>query len=194
MHHGLILCVLACTACEDILAPSRDHSADDLPGGIGAPPTTEIDDEAPIARPAHGGYDTDAANAHAARINPHRGEHGIDALVRSACLDAIARRWARRMASGACGDNDPICHRPDRGPSSLEAQVSRCWPWLGIGENVAMGRTEPRLFRAFLDSPGHHANIDRDWNVVAGSGKYGVGVFRRSDGYLFVTQVFATRR
>lgn len=193
-----VLLLAACVSPED-LAGEVDHSADDVPDDRGPRPTeAELraeDDAAGELAPPHsvaGHFAWDATDAHAARINPHRESHGAAAIRRSACLDGVARRWAQRMASGACGD-DLICHRPDAGPSSLVAQVGRCWPWTRIAENVAVGAAEASLFVAFLESPAHHDNIDEDWHA-GGWGKYGIGVFRRGDGRLYVTQVFATRR
>ena len=139
-----------------------------------------------------GAYDYGAANTHAGRVNPHRRNHGRNAIDRASCLDGVARRWARRMASGACGSQE-ICHRPDSGPSSLAAQVSNCWSWARAGENVGVGGSEASLWSAFLGSPDHHANIDHGWNT-GGDGKFGVGVYRRGDGRVFITHVFATRR
>lgn len=190
------------TGCTEALDPytSDDRGEDDVPERSGERLSPEeiaaeeaASGEAPLGTPAAGAYAWDAADAHAGRVNPHRQAHAsATPLKRSACLDAVARRWSRRMASGACGPEE-LCHRPDTGPSSLTYQVSRCWSWWKIGENVAYGGGEERMWNAFLDSPGHHHNIDDDWNKNGG-GKFGVGVFRRSDGRVFVTQVFATRR
>lgn len=199
MRCSLALALLtACLPSED-LAGDVDHSDDDVPDTQGERPSDAellAEDtaagELPPPRSAAGHFAWDATDAHAGRINPHRESHGADAIRRSACLDGIARRWARRMASGTCGD-DLICHRPGAGPSSLVAQAGRCWPWSSLGENVAVGPDEAGLFEAFLASPSHHANIDKDWHD-GGWGKYGVGVFRRGDGRLYITQVFATRR
>lgn len=198
---ALLLCVAA-TACiepPDAFEGEVDHSADDLPDNRGhrlGPADLASEESAArelaMQEPAMGAYAWDATDAHAARINPHRTEHRQEAITRSACLDAVARRWSRRMASGICGD-DVICHRPDGGPSGIVTQVGRCWPWAAIGENVAVGGSEASLFEALLASPGHHANIDADWHA-GGWGKYGVGIFRRADGRIYITQVFATRR
>ncbi len=186
--------------CADIVnPPAEDLFSDDVPDGHGERLTADqiaaeeaASGEIPIAHPAAGHYAWDAADAHAARFNPHRLDHGRDALHRDACLDGIARRWARRMASGVCG-SDPICHRGEGGPSGLVTQVDRCWSWSGIGENVGYGPSEATLFQGFLDSPPHHANIDHDWNA-GGAGKFGIGVFLRDDGRVFITHVFGTRR
>jgi len=171
---------------------------DDLPDGMGERWTAEqiAADEAaarelPIARTVAGDYAWEATDVHAARINPHREGHGETPVVRSACLDAIARRWSLRMASGNCGD-DVICHRPDAGPSSLSTQVERCWRWWELGENVAVADSEASTWTGLLGSPPHHENIDGAWNA-GGSGRFGIGVFARSDGRVFVTQLFAQR-
>ncbi|MEJ7601310.1 MAG: CAP domain-containing protein [Kofleriaceae bacterium] len=201
MRHLAPLLLLA--GCLDRGGPDPDadpivDDTDDLPDAMGLRLTAAelAADEArsgepPLATPAEGAYAWEAMDRHAARFDPHREAHGETGLVRSACLDAIARRWSLRMASGVCGD-DPICHRGDGGASGLQLQVSRCWSWSAIGENVALNSSEAGAWIAFLDSPPHHANIDGPWND-GGSGRFGVGVFQRADGAVFVTQVFARR-
>ena len=198
MHHCLALLLLA--GCLDRVdpAPFPGDPADDLPDDA----ALRLSDdelaaeearagEVPLVAPAAGAYHWDWMDAHGARFDPHREAHGETPIVRSACLDAIARRWSLRMASGVCGD-DPICHRGDGGPSGLQVQVSRCWSWTAIGENVALNQSEVGAWMAFLASPPHHANIDGAWND-GGAGRFGVGIFRRADGAVFVTQVFARR-
>jgi hypothetical protein len=186
--------------CGLLELPSEDLFSDDVPDDQ----TERLTDaevaaeeaasgESPIPVPAEGAYDWDASDSHAARINLHRTSHGADTINRSSCLDAIARRWARRMASGICG-NEIICHRSENGPSGIVTQVERCWDWARIGENVGTSPLESEMFQFFLDSPPHHANIDKLWNND-GAGKFGIGVFRRTgDDRLFLVHVFAARR
>ena len=195
----LAIVVLLAGCMEPFDVAEEDLHSDDVPDdrGLRLSAAELADEEAAagelrIADRVEGAYAWDEADAHAARVNRHRTEHGTDEVRRSACLDGVARRWALRMASGICGDDDPICHRASDGPSGLRTQLDRCWQWSAIGENVGVTDSEPRMFQGFLDSPGHHANIDAAWNG-GGAGKFGIGAFRRADGRLYITQVFATR-
>jgi hypothetical protein len=55
--------------------------------------------------------------------------------------------------------------------------------WDKMGENVGRGQSPSSLHQAFMDSPGHKANILGDYNYV------GVGTGSK-DGYLYVTVIF----
>ena len=56
--------------------------------------------------------------------------------------------------------------------------------WARLGENVGMGPNPSLLHQAFMNSPGHRANILGDYDRV------GVGTARSGDGTLFVTVLF----
>lgn len=132
-----------------------------------------------------GSYAGHDADSQAARINPHRHNHvGRRALDRRACLDKIARHHAYKMADGQCPGGDAICHF-----SGLGNAITNACPfnWTAAGENVGIGSTELGLWKAFLASSEHHANIDSaSYNMM------GVGAFRRSsDNALFIVQIFA---
>jgi hypothetical protein len=55
--------------------------------------------------------------------------------------------------------------------------------WDKMGENVGKGQSPSSLHQAFMNSPGHKANILGDYNYV------GVGTGSK-DGYLYVTVIF----
>lgn len=56
--------------------------------------------------------------------------------------------------------------------------------WYALGENVGYGYGVEGLHNAFMNSPGHRANILGDYNYV------GIGVSNESDGTMWVTVVF----
>lgn len=123
------------------------------------------------------GVDVGAEAEEMSRINAHRGAIGAPGLAASACLGGAAREWAQAMAGAGS-----ISH------SDLAALVGRhCDPgWEILGENVGVGPNDAAIFDAFLNSPGHRANIeDRRFGSV------GTGAVRTADGRLFVTQLFA---
>jgi len=114
---------------------------------------------------------TSAEQVFTAKINQARAARGLPRLATRAQLVAVARDWARTMAT-----RSRLYHNP-----RLTTEVSN-WRW--VGENVGYGPDALTLHAAFMNSPGHRANIlDRDYTEV------GVGVVS-VDGRVWVAQVF----
>lgn len=107
-----------------------------------------------------------------AQINALRAGESLPGLRVDAGLQAKARSWAQTMA-----DKGTIWH------SVLSDGVTARWKRLG--ENVGLGCAIDSLYRAFVASPHHYANLvypDFRW--------IGVGVVRGPTGTLFVAEVF----
>jgi uncharacterized protein YkwD len=105
------------------------------------------------------------------RINKARSAAGVHRLTTRAHLVSVARSWAARMA-----DQNRLYHNP-----RLTSDVTN---WRYVGENVGYGPTAVSVHVAFMNSPGHRANIlDRDFTEV------GVGAVVR-DGRVWVAEVF----
>ncbi|MGE3328997.1 MAG: CAP domain-containing protein, partial [Acidimicrobiia bacterium] len=95
------------------------------------------------------------------RLNSERTSRGLVALTRDPGLDAVADDWSGRMASV-----NVLSHRPD-----LSTRIAAVEPrWTRGGENVGYGGDVLGLHNAFMNSPGHYANVVGDWNRI------GVGV------------------
>lgn len=110
-------------------------------------------------------------------VNAHRAEHGLPPLPQHAALQMVARRQASRMVAAGY-----IYHNPDLAREAEEA-VPR---WVRVGENVGVGGSVPDVQNAFLNSPGHHANIHHNgYNLI------GLGAVPHSGGALYFTQNFA---
>jgi hypothetical protein len=108
-------------------------------------------------------------------LNAERSAVGRPKLVVKSDLVTNARNHSEDMAA-----DGTIYHN-----SKLGDQISGDW-W-ALGENVGMGPSCSSIHNAFMDSPGHKANIlDKDYNQI------GVGVVV-SDGTIYVTEVFAGR-
>ncbi len=123
-----------------------------------------------VPRPAHAGA-SDVYNL----LNQTRTAQGLPRLARNASLDAVAQRWTQRMLS--TGD---FRHNPNVG-SEIPGG------WQSWGENIAMGyRTDGDLHQAWMNSPGHRANILGGFNSV------GIGWVKDGYGGIWATQVFAT--
>ncbi|WP_370614744.1 CAP domain-containing protein [Mumia sp. Pv 4-285] len=110
--------------------------------------------------------------------NRARRAHDMKALRRNACLDLYAQRSADRIARSG-----RLTHQ------NLRPVLRRCGGWK-VGENIAYGYQWPRwVVRAWMNSPGHRANIlERRYRRI------GVGVRADSNGTVWVSQVFAYRR
>lgn len=115
------------------------------------------------------------------RINAERRAAGLGELQVDAELQRVARAWTDVMAR-----EDRLYHNP-----SLSSQVRRDWRLLG--ENVGWTQRSDattselvdRVHRAFMDSPGHRANVLRaEYNWV------GVGVRVAASGKLWTTVNF----
>lgn len=105
------------------------------------------------------------------KINKARASAGLSRLTTRGHLVAVARDWAARMAS-----QSKLYHNP-----RLTSDVSN-WRW--VGENVGYGPDALTVHVAFMNSPGHRANIlDRDYTEV------GVGAVVRG-GRVWVAEVF----
>lgn len=97
--------------------------------------------------------------------NRARAAHNKPPLRVELQLTRIARDWSSTMASRGA-----ISHRP-----SLGDAVSGNWS--RIGENVGVGPSMARLQDAFMDSPGHRANVLGDYDRI------GVGVYEHNGRY-----------
>ena len=97
------------------------------------------------------------------RINAERRRWGIPDLQVTNGLRTVARDWAAHLR----GINR-LEHRPNLG-HVVSTQVTSSWS--GVGENVGYGLSVGSLHNAFMNSPGHRANIlNRSYRYI------GVGV------------------
>jgi uncharacterized protein YkwD len=114
------------------------------------------------------------------KINAERRARGLNSLAVDVELRRVARGWTDRMAR-----EDRLYHNPN-----MRNEVQRNWQRLGenVGFTVAPGISHhdlvDRLHRAFMNSPGHAANVRGDWTAV------GVGVRVTSSNKMWVTVNF----
>jgi uncharacterized protein YkwD len=81
--------------------------------------------------------------------NEFRAENGLAPLLNSPTLNAAADDWSRQMAEG-----DFFAHST---PSQVE---DHGYEWQHWGENIAGGQLTPEaVVQAWIDSPGHRANL-----------------------------------
>jgi hypothetical protein len=117
-------------------------------------------------------------------VNAHRSALGLSQLRLSPTLTASAVWKARHMARfGYVAHDDPA---PPVSRSADQRMVDCGYPWSWTGENIAAGfRTPEGVMAAWLQSPGHRANLEApEWNVI------GLGVAQSGPGALFWAQDF----
>jgi uncharacterized protein YkwD len=116
---------------------------------------------------------TSSERALASLMNRARTSHGRAAFGLSSTLSNYARRHSATMAS-----KNRLYHNP------YLATWLRNISWRILGENVGYGGSVRQVYVAFMNSPGHRANIlDRRFRSV------GVGVVVRN-GRTWVTVIF----
>jgi uncharacterized protein YkwD len=115
-----------------------------------------------------------------ALINKARTSRGIGALTVTSGTTDLARDWAMNQAS-----KNLLYHNPNL-VSGIESHGSA--DWHAAAENVGRGWDPDSLFQAYMNSPGHRANIlDPSLHYL------GIGWVERPDGSGYNTQVFVDR-
>ena len=110
------------------------------------------------------------------KINRARSAVGKVGLKLDPELSKVARVHAKAMAR-----QGQIFHQSS---SQLGSRVTR---WSSLGENVGMGSTVTSLHSAFMNSPGHKANV-----LLTSFRNVGVGTVEKN-GRLWVVVVFESR-
>jgi uncharacterized protein YkwD len=110
-----------------------------------------------------------------ALVNAERSAAGLPALTSQACPDEFAEPWSPHMAA-----EGGLSHQ------SLSPVLSRCGAH-AAAENVGMNSSSSpaSMVAAFMNSPGHRANI-----LGASYTGIGIGAYRDSRGVWWVTQDF----
>ena len=117
--------------------------------------------------------DSSSESGFLAKINASRSAAGLGPLSVDGGLRSHARNHTQDMI-----DSGGIYHS-----TSAELQAAGGSGWSKLGENVGRGGTVASLHDAFMNSPGHKANI------LGGYNKVGIGT-GTSGGLLYVTVVF----
>ena len=113
-------------------------------------------------------------------INKARTDRGLAALTVAPGMTDLARSWSLHQAT-----KDLLYHNPGLGTGATAYGATY---WTTVGENVGRGWTADPLFQAYMNSPGHRANIlDPDYRYL------GMGWVERPDGSGYNTQVFVDR-
>jgi uncharacterized protein YkwD len=106
-------------------------------------------------------------------VNHYRARHDVPLLRMDRDVVRIAQRHSVRMASSST-----LFHSSDMW-TKLRTQNASCW-----GENIGMGPSVWRVFKAWVHSSEHRANmLNRRYR------RTGIGV-ARAHGYLWITMIF----
>lgn len=115
-----------------------------------------------------------------ALLNADRRANGLKALGWNQQLADLAREYAQDMIN-----RDFFSHDNPEGQSPFDRMRLRGIKFGSAAENLAFNRSVEAAERAFMDSPGHRANIlDSDFTQV------GIGVCRDMNGTVYVVQEF----
>lgn len=112
-------------------------------------------------------------------INKTRAARGLPALTVASGTTDLARAWSLNQAT-----KNTLYHNPN-----LTSDIGRYGSadWRLVAENVGRGWGADSLFNAYMNSPGHRANI------LNGTVRYiGMGWVERPDGSGYNTQVFVS--
>jgi uncharacterized YkwD family protein/spore coat assembly protein SafA len=114
-------------------------------------------------------------------VNVERAKYGLPKLTQNWELCRVARYKSQDMINKHYfAHNSPTYGSPFRMMESFGFKFS------AAGENIAMGqRTPAEVMRAWMNSPGHRANIlSKNYSQI------GVGVAKSSNGTMYWTQMF----
>ncbi len=102
-------------------------------------------------------------------MNAHRRSLGLSALIWDSRAAAVAKAHSRDMLH-----RNYFSHTTPEGRTTWDRLAARGVTYSRAGENIAWGQTTGRaVLEAWLDSPGHRENIERDSYTHHGVGKVG---------------------
>ena len=125
-----------------------------------------------VAHAAPGAEEQDFWN----QTNAARAQNGLGPLQWDEDAANVARGWSAQMAATQALSHNPVL------ADDISNFVTN--DWTRIGENVGYGPSVGTLQNAFMNSPGHRANVLGNYNRV------GIGVVRDVRGTIWVTLDF----
>ncbi len=115
-------------------------------------------------------------------VNIERQKAGLSALKMDSAISNVARTKSKDMAT-----NNYFAHQSPTYGSAGDMLTKFGIKWSAWGENIASGqRTPEAVVTAWMNSPGHRANI-----MSSNFSRIGVGYVTNSNGTPYWTQVFA---
>lgn len=115
-----------------------------------------------------------------ALLNADRAKYGLSALKVNSQLTDLARRYAQDMINRGY-----FSHYNPEGQSPFDRMRAAGISYRTAGENLAINRSVAGAEQAFMNSPGHRANI-----LNSSYTEVGIGVRHAPDGSVYVVQEF----
>lgn len=114
-------------------------------------------------------------------LNQDRASNGLAALTLDSRLSELAR-----LKSCDMNEHHYFSHTSPTYGTAAQMLTRFGYSFNGVGENIAHHATVEKAEAAFMSSSGHRANIlGSQWTKV------GIGVCFDSQGFVYVTQLFA---
>lgn len=115
-------------------------------------------------------------------VNQYRRARGLAPLKMIPLITVEALKHSKNMADGRVDfGHDGFDSRADRLMSQIELSNA-------IAENVAYGKfSAQEVVNRWIQSSGHRKNIEGKFTLT------GVGIVKRSDGYIYFTQIFLNK-
>lgn len=138
----------------DLLMPIEDlagrvaETLNEAAGDVSAPPPLRKEGDAPNARLTEEGTFSET--------NRHRSENGVPALRYDGTLAAAAEAKLKDMF-----ERQYFAHESPTGDGPADVIEAAGYDYVTVGENLALGNfaDDRDLVQAWMDSPGHRANI-----------------------------------
>nr|WP_320146172.1 CAP domain-containing protein [uncultured Anaeromusa sp.] len=115
-------------------------------------------------------------------LNRDRAKNGLTSLSADAKLTQIARSHAADMAR-----QNYFNHTNLQGQSPFDRMTEKGIAYRSAGENIAYNHSLENMQEAWMNSPGHRANI-----LNTGYTHGGVGLYTKEDGTIYGVQLFAS--
>ena len=115
-------------------------------------------------------------------LNRDRAKNGLKSLQADAKLTQVARSHAADMAK-----QNYFNHTNLQGKSPFDRMKANGIAYRLAGENIAYNHSLEAMQEAWMNSPGHRANI-----LNTGYTHAGVGLYTKEDGTIYGVQLFAS--
>ena len=115
-------------------------------------------------------------------LNRDRAKNGLKSLQADAKLTQVARSHAADMAK-----QNYFNHTNLQGKSPFDRMKANGIAYRLAGENIAYNHSLEAMQEAWMNSPGHRANI-----LTTGYTHAGVGLYTKEDGTIYGVQLFAS--
>lgn len=113
-------------------------------------------------------------------LNADRAQNGLPALQINSSLTTLAKKYGQDMIN-----RNYFAHNNPEGQSPFDRMTQAGVSYSYAGENLAINTSVDSAERAFMNSPGHRANI-----LSPNYSQVGVGVAHSSNGSVYVVQEF----